>query len=179
MSIHQLSVAYQADQDRLLVRVRTHDGQLYELWLTRRLLARLWRPLQVTASAISLNGLSSGSTVLPEAREMMSETLRQRSGQAADFKTPFEEDVRERPLGDAPMLVTAIDITALKDQQVELAWRDAAQRRLAFCVGADLLNNLLTLMERALEQSEWGALGTTQSPGQNPAAHAAPPRVLN
>ena len=35
MQIHQLSVSYQAEQDRLLLRVSSTDGQEMRLWLTR------------------------------------------------------------------------------------------------------------------------------------------------
>ena len=42
MQIHQLSVSYQAEQDRLLLRVSSTSGQEMRLWLTRRLMLGLW-----------------------------------------------------------------------------------------------------------------------------------------
>ena len=179
MSIHQVSAAYQADQDRLLLRVRTRGEQLFELWLTRRLMVRLWQPLQATATALAVGSVSSSATVLPEAREMMTQTLRERSNQSADFRSPFEETVRERPLGEEPMLVAAIDIKRQPDRQVEVVWRDSAQRQLSMNLSPDLLNNLLTLLEKALQKSEWGVVPAAAAPVATAAPSAAPPRVLN
>ena len=178
MSIHQVSVAYQADQDRLLLRVRTRDDQLFEIWLTRRLMLRLWQPLQATAAALAVGRVSSSATVLPEAREMMAQTMRERSTQAADFRSPFEETARERPLGEEPMLVAAIDIKRQPDRQVDVVWRDAANRQLSMNLNPDLLNNLLTLLEKALQKSEWGVVPETREPAATTPS-AAPPRVLN
>jgi hypothetical protein len=181
MSIHQVSVAYQADQDRLLLRVRTREEQLFELWLTRRLMVRLWQPLQATATALAVGSVSSSATVMPEAREMMTQTMRERSNRAADFRSPFEETARERPLGEEPMLVAAIDIKRLPDRQVEVVWRDSAQRQLSMNLSPDLLNNLLTLLEKALQKSEWGVTPAAPAPAASASAAptTAPPRVLN
>lgn len=181
MSIHQVSITYQPDQDRLLVRLRTREEQLFELWLTRRLMIRLWQPLQNTASAVALGGVSSGATVLPEAREMMTQTLREQSKQSADFRSPFEENARERPLGDTPMLVVAIDLKRKPDRHVDINWRDETQRNLTTSLSPDLLNNVLTLLERALVKSEWG-LVAAPAPAAAPGPQSnnpAPPRVLN
>lgn len=172
-------MAYQADQDRLLLRVRTRNDQLFELWLTRRLMVRLWQPLQSTAGAVAIGSVSSSATVLPEAREMMTQTMRERSNQSADFRSPFEETARERPLGEEPMLVAAIDIKRQPDRQVEVVWRDAAQRQLSMNLSPDLLNNLLTLLEKALQKSEWGVVPAAPAPAAAATPGTAPPRVLN
>ena len=42
MQIHQLSVSYQAEQDRLLLRVSSTGGEEMRLWLTRRLMLGFW-----------------------------------------------------------------------------------------------------------------------------------------
>lgn len=179
MSIHQVSVAYQADQDRLLVRLRTREDQLFELWLTRRLMIRLWQPLQNTASAAALESLSSGATVMPEAREMMAQTLREKSQRSADFRSPFEESTRERPLGEAPMLVEGVDLKRQANRQVDMTLRDSQQRSITLNLGPELLSNVLTLIERALEKSEWGLI-PVKPQASPPAGQApAPPRVLN
>ncbi len=178
MSIHQLSVVYQADQDRLLLRVRTHDERLFELWLTRRLMLRLWQPLQNTASAAALGVASKNSTILPEARDMMTQTLRERAKQSADFASPFDDNSSERPLGEHPMLVAAVDLKHDGQGQVGVSWRDAQGRNLSVNLTHALLHNLLTLVEQALAQSEWG-LAAPQGEPAAPVVDGAAPRVLN
>lgn len=179
MSIHQLSLAYQADQDRLLLRVRTLDEQLFELWLTRRMMVRLWQPLQNTASAASLGAVSRSATILPEARDMMTQTLREKAKEKADFRSPFDENAKVRPLGDQPMLVAAVDLKRQGNGHVEVVLRDASQRNLSLNLAPDLLNNLLSLMERALVHSEWGLVSPGTAPAPTTVEPTATPRILN
>lgn len=179
MAIHQLSVTYQPDHDRLLLRVRTRQAELFGLWLTRRMMIRLWQPLLNTAGAASLGMASRDATVLPEAQDMMRQALREKAKAGADFQSPFDEDAADRPLGDEPLLVAAVDIHRKTDGHVDLVLRDAQARKLSLSLTPDLLNNLMTLMEHALQQSEWG-LGTQPAGNlaQAPDAPAAP-RMLN
>jgi hypothetical protein len=179
MSIHQLSVLYQADHDRLLLRVRTRDEQLFELWLTRRLMLRLWQPLQNTAAASALGVASKGSTILPEARDMMTQALRDQAKQSADFASPFDDQSSERPLGEHPMLVAAVDLKHDGQGQVGVSLRDAQGRNLSVNLTHDLLHNLLTLVEQALAQSEWGLVAPQSAPAAPAVEGANAPRVLN
>ena len=179
MSIHQLSVIYQADHDRLLLRVRTRDERLFELWLTRRLMLRLWQPLQNTASAAALGVASKGSTILPEARDMMTQALRDQAKQSADFASPFDDQSAERPLGEHPMLVAAVDLKHDGQGLVGVSWRDAQGRDLSLNLTHDLLHNLLTLVEQALSQSEWGLIAPQGTPSAPAAEAPGTPRVLN
>ena len=44
--IDQLQLRFDAEQDRLLLRVNTADREEFRLWLTRRMVARLWPALR-------------------------------------------------------------------------------------------------------------------------------------
>lgn len=179
MSIHQLSVVYQTDQDRLLLRVRTRDDRLFELWLTRRLMARLWQPMQNTANAASLGMASRGATILPEARDMVTQSMRDQAKQAGDFASPFDDSAAERPLGEQPLLVAAVDLRPGASGQVTVVWRDAQQRDLSLTLTADLLHNLLSLVEQALVQSEWGLVAPPAAQAPVPSEPSPAPRLLN
>lgn len=179
MSIHQLSVVYQTDQDRLLLRVRTRDDRLFELWLTRRLMARLWQPMQNTANAASLGVASRGATILPEARDMVTQSMRDQAKQAGDFASPFDDRAAERPLGEQPLLVAAVDLRQDASGQVTVVWRDAQQRDLSLTLTADLLHNLLSLVEQALVQSEWGLISSPAAQTPVPSEPSPAPRLLN
>ena len=112
---------------------------------------------------------------------MMSRVMRQKSREAGDFASPFEESYTARPLGEKPLLVHAVDI---KDggagKAMALKFRDAANREIALEVSTELLLNLLSLMEQALAQSEWALNGPAAPAGEAPVP--APPgsqRLLN
>ena len=41
MQIHQMSVTYLPEQDRILMRINTTEGEEMRMWLTRRLMVGL------------------------------------------------------------------------------------------------------------------------------------------
>ena len=184
MELHQVSVAYQAEEDRLLVRIRTRQAQLLEVWLTRRLMVRLWPALDQAVTTLTLQSVTRGSTVMPEAKQMMSRAAKDRSREGADFQSPFDDQGVSRPLGERPMLVQEVDLAHPTPQALSLTLRDSARRELTMRLEGDLLNNVHTLLEAALRASEWAAApsrtaaeaesGPSGSTGQKP-----PPRVLN
>jgi hypothetical protein len=74
MQIHQLSVSYQAEQDRLLLRVSSTNGQEMRLWLTRRLMLGLW-PLISRLQTEQLLKLEAAGSALDGADEELRRML--------------------------------------------------------------------------------------------------------
>ena len=61
MHIHQLSASYEAAQDRILLRINTHEGQVLQLWFTRRLLRQLFPKLLEYERSMALRDLAQDS----------------------------------------------------------------------------------------------------------------------
>lgn len=179
MGIHQISITYQLDEDRLLLRLRTTDRQLLELWLTRRLTIRLLPALQKASMELTLGHASRHSHVMPEARDMVTQSARERSRRQGDFKTAFDAEEAERPLGDHPLLVSAVDLTPNDAPSVEVRFRDARGRAVNTTLNETLLHNILTLMEQAIAQSEWPLHPAPPPAAAAPASPQAATRVLN
>ena len=74
MKIHQLSVTYLAEQDRILVRVNTAAAEEMRLWLTRRLMLGLW-PLLSKLLTKHLLKLEAAGTSLETADEDLKRML--------------------------------------------------------------------------------------------------------
>src|SRR3954470_23576686 len=110
MQIHQLSVSYQAEHDRLLMRVSSTGGDEMRLWLTRRLMLGLW-PLISRLETDQLLKLEAAGSVLDEAdeelRRMLADFRKEEFLQRADFDTPYQ-DQQKLPLGSDPLLVTGV-----------------------------------------------------------------------
>lgn len=172
MGIHQLSATYQPEDDRLLLRIRTHADELIECWWTRRMTQRLLPALQKLAVELSVSGTSARATVLPEARDMVAQGARQRSRQQADFQTVFNDGEAARPLGESPLLITAaevkIDRTA-SPAVVRCTLRDAQQRSVTLKLDETLLYNTLALLETAVRQADWGLDALTATSATSPA----------
>jgi hypothetical protein len=177
VDIHQIQVKYEPVQDRLLMQVRTRDEQLFGLWLTRRMVMRMWPPVRQLMTSIAVDRTAPGATPVPEAREMLAQAARERALKSTDFKTQFNPTATKLPLGPEPMLPTAIDLRKAPRGAIVLAIRDTQGRSLELQLGEDLANGWMKLVENALAQADWGIEIVAKAP-EAPAA-APPSRVLN
>jgi hypothetical protein len=179
MGIHQLSVVYDEVQDRLLWRINTHEAQEYRFWMTRRLMLRLMPHLK--NHWVQAESRQAGlSTQPPATQHLMADFQRQAFLQKADFKQPFApaQVPSALPLGEAPMLVTEVQITPQAGQQVQMMLHHklpgATQVQSAqLMLGSELLQGLLHLSEAAMRQAEWLTPETVPS-DREPDTHSAP-----
>lgn len=174
MQIHQLAVNYVAAADRLLLRVNTHDSQLFSVWLTRRLTLRLWPHLIKIVPRLAAHNVAPHATVLPEAQAMLAQTARERTLRTTDFATPFDTKPTTQPLGAEPLLATEIELAPQPDGTLHLAIVDANKRRVKLQLTEQLANAVKELVQQALAQADWGVV--LNAPTE---ADAATPRVLN
>jgi hypothetical protein len=177
VDIHQASVSYNTNADRLLLRVRTRDDQLFQAWLTRRLMLRLWSPLGGIVTKLHLATATPHAVVVPEARAMVAQAARTQSLQGADFKTPFVATVREQPLGEEPMLVAEVQLTQLPANQLKLVLLDDKRRHMTLQLTPQLVTGLQQLLGQALKQADWGILQDEPAPAGEP--DQAETRLLN
>jgi hypothetical protein len=194
MHIHQLSVTYQAEQDRFLLRVSNTGGEEMRLWLTRRLMLGLWPVLDRLQADQVLNAEPGGAALAgadQELRRMLAEFRKEEVLQRADFDTPFEEK-STLPLGPAPLLVTDVDANPLANGRLRLAFNeradaseDAAPRAFQLELDTGLTQGLVHLLEQALARSGWrepfaGAPGPLPAEADGLGEAAEPrPRYLN
>jgi hypothetical protein len=163
MKIHQLSVNYLAEHDRILVRINTAASEEVRLWLTRRLMLGLW-PLLSKLLTQHLLKLESAGTSLQAADEdlkkMLADFRKEQFLQEADFDTPYDENQAVLPLGADPVLVTDVDASPLASGRLRLSFNErlpgAAEPR-SFHVELDpkLMQGMMHLLEQALSRSQW------------------------
>ncbi len=200
MNIHQLSVSYVQEQDRLLLRVNSHAGDELRLWLTRRLMLGLMPALRRAAAdtAGRVDSAPAGATpsaqvVLPDehARQLMAEFERANVLKKADFQTPYQVDVRSRPLGQEPLLVTEVSLTVPHKGQVHIGFKELlpesggpqqpTPRTLGINLEPQLLHALVHLLEQGIGTAQWldNTTATPKAPAPNESAVALKPRYLN
>jgi hypothetical protein len=178
MHIRQVSLQYHAEADRLLLRVRSSDDNLFAVWMTRRLCLRLWPHLSAmvhragTATAVAL--ATPQATPTPEAAAMLAESARERTLQQADFSQPFQATPAQQPFGAEPMLAHTVQLTPQAGAKLQLSISDAQKRNVQLVLDAALGTAVHELMVAALRQADWGfALEAA------PASNEAAARVLN
>lgn len=175
MDIHQLSIRYNVDQDRILVRINSSAGEEVQMWLTRRLALRLWPLLNrvvIDHLAIPANAKTDGfvdlAAMRPSTRKMLADMRRQEAVQGADFKTAYRTPTGRQPLGDSPLLITEVNLTPRDGAKMHMNFKEQLQetpssRGFQMDMPADMVFGLMQLLGQALEQSEW-QIGSTQPP---------------
>ena len=123
MQIHQMSVTYLPEQDRILMRINTTDGEEMRMWLTRRLMVGLWPLMSKLLTEHLLKLESAGASLSganPELKKMLADFRKEEFLQHADFDTPYMQGQTRLPLGEEPLLVTDVDAAPLANGPLRL-----------------------------------------------------------
>jgi hypothetical protein len=178
MHIRQVSLQYDAEADRLLLRVRSSDDNVFAVWMTRRLCLRLWPHLSQMvqhAGATQAAALAAPhATPTPEATAMLAESAREQTLAQADFSQPFQATAAQQPLGPEPMLAHVVQLTPQSGGRLQLSISDAQKRNVQLVLDAALGTAVRELMVAALRQADWGLALEAAVPSAPPGA-----RLLN
>lgn len=155
MDVHQISVQFVAAEDRLMLRVSTHDGEMVSAWITRRLLRGLWSPLDRLLGHVQAGRERPNAILHPEARRMLAQASRDKVLAAADFDTEFKGGPLLPALGDRPLLVSEVQLKPTDEGQIGIVWRDADGRELALNLAPDAATALQEMLGRAVRQADW------------------------
>lgn len=163
MQIHQMSVTYLPEQDRILMRINTREGEEMRMWLTRRLMVGLW-PLLTRMLTDHLLKLEAGGQTLSSADEslkkMLADFRREEFLAKADFDTPYQEGSAATPLGEEPLLVTDVDAAPQSGGPLKLTFNERPPggekpRSFNLEMKPKLMQGLMHLLEQAIGQSQW------------------------
>jgi len=175
MNIHQVSVSYVQEQDRLLIRINGKEGGELRAWLTRRLALALMPILsQTTADQIRKVAATTVAAVAPpdnldaQRGQLVAAFQAEAALRTGDFETPYES--RQGPPGDPvldaePLLLTEVKVTLLGTGQLKLQLFEKLPgldtiRNFQVMMDPQLSNGLLHLLHQSLNSSQWLHLPT-------------------
>ncbi len=161
--IQQLNLAYDADQDRLLLKVGLTDNSELAIWLTRRIAKSIWTWLHGTNVAeepalqvFTMNaqgGLDNVSPHLMTPQQVNAEALINSATPNIDFKSQYQEN--RTPMLDAPLL--AVNCEIVEDTQtqfvLDLSARDAKRARVALSM--ELKIAFANMLQLATKEAGW------------------------
>ena len=161
MNIHQVSVIYDQEQDRLLARISSHESEEMRLWLTRRLVLALMPVLTKTAAGQLARQTEDIDAAAPQdvQRQRMVENFKKEAlAHGGDFKTPYQARDAALPMGKEPLLVTEVKVALLKSGKVQLDFIEKLPepgRNVRIAIGPQLTQGLVQLMNKGLRKSQW------------------------
>jgi hypothetical protein len=151
MRLHQLTLDFIAEQDRLLLRVSTDNQLEVRLWLTRRALRLLWPLLVQMVRASPEVALQNN----PEARDALVGMQHERALSEANFTQPYEELAREMPLGAEPILVARMQTNRDNEGNHILSLLPQQGQGINLTLDNTLLHSLCKLLQDAVAKSDW------------------------
>src|SRR5512147_435454 len=151
MRLHQLKLEFNAEHDRLLLRLSTDSGAEVLLWLTRRCVKRLWPVLLGMAQAKPEIALQPN----PEARKALLGFQHEKAISQADFSKPYEEAPRERPLGTEPLLVSRIQPRRDPQGRHVLGLLPTEGQGVHITLDDGLLHGFVKPLQNAVAKAEW------------------------
>jgi hypothetical protein len=195
MQVHQFQVSYIAEEDRILVRMNSTDGQEQSLWLTRRLMLTLFPRLDQ-----AVQGLDPAQTVALGHDGAADSAVRSYQQEAAlsqsDFETPYQTVPPEAAAG--PLLVTTAHYQIRRRREMTLRFEESVKNRSeARTVEIQMVSEtalaLMHVLRLGVQASGWGlpgaesaqaapAAAATEDPdlaGWDAFANAEPPKYLN
>lgn len=149
MSIRQFNASYVAEEDRVLFRLTTTEGEEFRLWLTR---VRVSEILALGERAAVVKVARVESNLLPQQAQAVAEFKQQAAKQSTQF-TEFQP-AQKLPLGAEPLLVKGLRME-MQDQAVVLHMEVSAGRMLSLKLNDDMVAKLRILLEKISENARW------------------------
>lgn len=164
--IDQIQIKFVPAEDRLLLRVSTKDGAEFRFWLTRRFIKLLWPALGKTLTASPRIQLQQS----PDARREILAFEHQQAVSAADFSTPYKEIEKALPLGDAPVLLTKLQLRTVDANTRVLTIGPEQGPGIDLTLNDGLTHSIVELIGSAMALATWDITPVVESVPAMPAA---------
>ena len=175
MNIHQIQMAYDKLQDRILLRVSTAERSEFRFWMTRRYVKLLWD--------ILVRMLERDPRAAVHADEKLRRTMmgfqHADAVRAGDFGKQFEGE-NTLPLGETPLLLSRITAKLNPDATQVLCMHPETGQGIDLAADAALLHMISKLVVDAVAQADWDIkLAIDPDFAMPPQAQGIPPHKLN
>ena len=179
-ALHQLTLTYSAEQDRLMLRISTKAQSEYQLWLTRRFVRAIWKGLVKTIESDP----TLSKSLMPKVRLALMAIEHQKSIKDSDFSqkhasnnvnlTPkiprrvsskYPVDNGSHNSGAVALLVTGAQVKPIKNNLTSIKLKTEANTAIDFSLNKKLLHALCHLMVTSTQKAGWDLNLTIGDPG--------------
>ena len=149
-ALHQMTMSFSPEDDRISLRVSTTDKTEYQLWLTRRFTGVLWPALMEALEKEP----KLKRDLMPAARKAVVAMEHHEAMQGADFSHGHEEGNRDLTSGTGPLLVVGGSVKpGAQVTRLLLQTQNGAEINLS--LSKDLLHVLCRLLIETTMKAGW------------------------
>ena len=162
-ALHQITMSYAAEEDRLLLRISTADKTEYRLWLTRRFVGVLWSALMQT---MEKSPVRRKAALMPAAQQAVMAMEHREALEASDFSHRHDQKgFRNLTSKSGPLLVVGGSVTPGKDGSAGLVFKTLNKAEIKCTLNKNLLHALCKLLTQTTAKAGWDLGFTVGDPG--------------
>lgn len=165
--INQIQASFDAIEDRILLKFKTLNEDVYLAWVSRRYCKLLIPVLQGKHP-------QSEESLIEPGKKLEKEFEREKAQQEGDFSRAYEEPATPHyPLGEEPILLAQISFKDLHTDHASMKLEPNQGAGLSLPYHPQLLGPMLGILTKAIEKADWN-LGdeiTYQLPTSDAAVH--------
>jgi hypothetical protein len=152
-ALHQMTAEFVPVQDRILFRVNTREKHEYRIWLTRRLVKKLWGVAVKSFEAEPDVALQAQ----PRVKSAVMSMKHQQAVQSADFSQKHEPGGKpppQMPELERPLLALGIRVRR-HDKAIEIAFLTAENKTVTLNMTDEMLHALCHILQSAADKAGW------------------------
>lgn len=150
-ALHQMTAEFVPIQDRILFRVATREKREYRVWLTRRLVKKLW--------GIAVRSFEAEpevqAQVQPRVKNAVLSMKHQQAVESSDFKTRREADTKPAQDMEEPLLATSVRVTRDDTGNVQLSFLTTEGRAVNLNLNEEMLHAVCHILQGAADRAGW------------------------
>lgn len=149
--LHQMTVSYSPQEDRLLLRFGTTGHLEYRLWLTRRLVRHVWETLVGAVEKIPEVSAQPERRV----RQAVMSLRHHEAVQSGDFSQQRDPQAKPHPTNETPFLVTAVEVRRTEKASTVVVFKVEKGQDVQLLLDEKLIHALCHLLVSGAEKAEW------------------------
>ena len=174
--LHQLTMTYSPEQDRVMLRIGTKENTEYQLWMTRRFVRIMWRALikimerdtnlakdwvpedRVTEDRVPKDRTSKDQVPkdnIPEVKDAIMAMQHQESVQNSDFSQKHAKGNVNLMANTGALLVIGCQVKPVNEDRTRINFKTDKGTGIEFFLNKKLLHALCHMIIKSAQRAQW------------------------
>ncbi len=150
-ALHQMTAEYNPAEDRIIFRVNTIEKTEYRVWLTRRLVKKIW--------GIAVQNFAADPDVKEQARLDVKKAVlsiqHQEAVQGADFSQKHEKPVKAASETAQPLLAVNAELGRTEQGSLRLSFHTSGGKSINLNLNDEMLHAVCHILQQAADKAGW------------------------
>ncbi|MEE8351685.1 MAG: hypothetical protein V3R37_05780 [Rhodospirillales bacterium] len=150
-ALHQITMSYAVEDDRLLLRISTTEKKEYQLWLTRRFVSVLWSALMQVIEKEP----GAKAALEPSAKKAVMAMQHEEAVSASDFSQNHDNETENMTSDTGPLLVIGGKVVQGDQGVTNLILQTRSGPEVKVALAKNLLHGLCRLLIETTMKADW------------------------